>query len=57
MFKAGSPWGSKLNTKMRAKGTMKAATCENELGDGSTWTVTRIGPFFTTGGYDWVQLG
>ena len=57
MFKDKSPWGRKLDTKKTPKGSFKAATCENQLEDGSTWTVTRIGPFYTTGGYDWTQIG
>lgn len=57
MFKAMSPWGSKLDTTVVPKGVTKASTCENTLPDGSTWTVTRIGPFHTSGGYDWLQFG
>lgn len=57
LFKELSPWGKKLDTKKTPKESFKAATCENTLEDGSTWTVTRIGPFRTTGGYDWVQIG
>ena len=33
------------------------ATCELELEDGSFFTSARLGPFYTTGGYDWVQVG
>ena len=36
---------------------MKGGICETENQDGSRWTVNRIGPFVTTGGYDWVQIG
>lgn len=57
MFKPFSTWGSKLDTTSFPKGAIKASTCDTELADGSTWTVTRIGPFKTTGGYDWVQMG
>lgn len=32
---------------------MKGGICETENEDGSHWTVNRIGPFVTTGGYDW----
>lgn len=56
-FKPFSPWGVNFDTKSVAKKTMKAATCDHLLEDGSTWTITRIGPFVTTGGYDWVQVG
>lgn len=57
MFKAGSPWGYKLDTKTAPKHSFMASTCDTRLADGSTWTVARIGPFKTTGGYDWAQIG
>ena len=34
-------------------GTIKGGICEAKNDDGSRWTVNRIGPFITTGGYDW----
>jgi hypothetical protein len=57
MFKYGSPWGSKLDTSSIPPKTMKGSVCELELEDGSYWTVNRIGPFKTHGGYDWTQMG
>ncbi len=57
LFKKKSPWGPKLDTSVVPEKSMKAANCENNLDDGSTWSVSRIGPFRTTGGYDWVQVG
>lgn len=36
---------------------MKGGVCETDNEDGSHWTVNRVGPFVTTGGYDWVQVG
>lgn len=56
---AGYPtrWKSGLNPNKVKPGTMKGGVCEAENDDGSRWTVNRIGPFVTTGGYDWVQVG
>ena len=33
-----------------------AAECEIENSDGSTWSIQRIGPFKSTGNYDWWQF-
>ena len=32
-------------------------SCEFSTPEGGTWTSERIGPFYSTGGYDWWQLG
>ena len=48
LFLYGSVWGHKLEYKHVRRDFMKAATCDTELNDGSTWTVTRVGPFRTT---------
>lgn len=48
LFKPGAPWGKKLEAMSIRKESMKAAFCDVEQEDGSTWTVTRIGPFKTT---------
>ena len=32
-------------------------TCEFSTPEGGTWTSERIGPFYSTGGYDWWQVG
>ena len=52
-------WGPKLTTRGSIKKAMKGGTCEKSStkNDGSQWTVTRLGPFKTTGGYDWTQVG
>jgi hypothetical protein len=57
LFKSGSPWGSKLDTTSVPPKTMRGSTCELELEDGTYWTINRIGPFKTHGGYDWTQMG
>ena len=57
LFKLGSPWGSKLDTTTIPPYTMRGSICEIQLDDGSYWTVNRIGPFKTHGGYDWTQIG
>lgn len=49
LFKVGAPWGKKLDTTSVNPGYMKTFACDSkESSDGSTWTVTRIGPFKTT---------
>ena len=48
LYTPGGIWGHNLEYKHVRRDYMKAATCENELDDGSTWTATRIGPFKTT---------
>jgi hypothetical protein len=48
------PWGPKLEL---ADKSIQGAICEIELDDGSFFTSARIGPIYTTGGYDWVQVG
>ena len=40
-------WGKNLDYKHVRRDFMRAATCENQLEDGSTWTVTKIGPMKT----------
>jgi hypothetical protein len=47
LYKLGGIWGHNLEYKHVRRDYMKAATCENQLEDGSTWTVTRIGPMKT----------
>lgn len=47
LYNAGGIWGHSLEYKHVRRDYMKAATCENEVEDGSTWTVTRVGPFKT----------
>lgn len=37
--------------------TAKVCEVESVAKEGSRWTVIRIGPFYTTGGYDWTQIG
>jgi hypothetical protein len=47
LYKVTGIWGHSLEYKHVRRDYMKAATCENQLEDGSTWTVTRIGPMKT----------
>jgi hypothetical protein len=53
----GTPFHETLDTTKVSAGTIRGATCETVNDDGSRWTVTRLGPFVTTGGYDWTQVG
>lgn len=56
LFPAYSPW-SKMDASKTKPGTILGRTCDAEQDDGSVWTVTRLGPFRTTGCYDWTQVG
>ena len=47
LYKTGGLWGRNLEYKHVRRDYMKAANCEIEQPDGSTWTVTRIGPMRT----------
>lgn len=53
----GTPFHETLDATKATPGTIRGATCETVNDDGSRWTVTRLGPFITTGGYDWTQVG
>lgn len=53
----GTPFHETMDPTKVKPGTVKGATCETINDDGSRWTVTRLGPFITTGGYDWTQVG
>jgi hypothetical protein len=53
----GTPFHETLDATKVPPGTIRAATCETVNDDGTRWTVTRLGPFITTGGYDWTQVG
>jgi hypothetical protein len=58
LYNTRSSWGKKFDfVSYPAKKTM-ASSChlENEAFEGK-WELTRIGPFRTTGGYDWLQVG
>ena len=50
LFSKFSPWASHLKPASAADGQINAASCEAPQSDGSTWSVTRIGPFRTTVG-------
>jgi hypothetical protein len=54
-----APWGKegKFNFNSVLKRSMMAANCHLEEDDGSSWEITRVGPFYTKGAYDWLQLG
>lgn len=57
-YSRGSPWGPKFDFDSYPSKSIKAATCQlNADRDTSSWEITRIGPFKTTGGYDWLQIG
>jgi hypothetical protein len=51
-----SPWGV-MDDSVAKPGSMMGRTCDVEMEDQSTWSITRIGPIYSTGGYDWVQIG
>ena len=46
-YKYYSKWGPNLDPTVIQPGTMKASHCDHALEDGSTWSVTRVGPFKT----------
>ena len=48
------PWGRKFATNKET--TILAAECDVENHDESTWSIQRIGPFKSTGNYDWWQF-
>ena len=48
LYEPGGFWGHNLEYKHVRRDYMRAANCEAEQPDGSTWTATRIGPFRTT---------
>mmetsp|Transcript_2663 Transcript_2663/g.3992 ORF Transcript_2663/g.3992 Transcript_2663/m.3992 type:complete len:665 (-) Transcript_2663:132-2126(-) len=52
-----SPWKRNLDASKSKPGSMHGMTCDTPMDDGSTWSVTRIGPMITRGGYDWTQIG
>ena len=55
-------WGNKLAKGHAAPGfnneghAVSHGTCEFKTPEGSTWSSERIGPFYSTGGYDWWQV-
>lgn len=58
LYPRGSPWGEKYEFPSSKKKYILASTCHIDQDiDGAQWEITRIGPFYTTGGYDWVQVG
>lgn len=57
LFPASTPHKKHLDPTKAKPGSMLGRTCETKNDDNSQWSVTRVGPFFTTGGYDWVQVG
>jgi hypothetical protein len=51
-------WGRRYDYNTFPPKQIKAATCQiDNTIDNSKWDITRIGPFRTTGNYDWLQLG
>jgi hypothetical protein len=52
-----SQWGSKFDFKIKPPHSLMASNCRRNDGDNSHWELTRIGPFTTVGGYDWIQVG
>jgi hypothetical protein len=53
----GTQYKKRLDATIVAPKSLLASNCETTNDDGSRWTITRIGPFRTTGGYDWTQVG
>eukprot|EP01034_Spumella_vulgaris_P034353 gene34353-42370_t len=58
-YGTGSTWGKPSNTDYSSKNpkSFLSAECVLNNEDDSTWTLTRIGPIKSTGGYDWLQIG
>ena len=48
------PLWNNLATKKEM--SILAADCEVDNDDGSTWSIQRVGPFKSTGNYDWWQF-
>jgi hypothetical protein len=58
LFTPYSSWGSKIDATIVLEDYIQSSPCEIEVRDGSTWTITRIGPFTTTtSGYHLVRIG
>lgn len=57
LYPPGSPWGPSYQFPASKKKSILASTCHLNEEDNSQWEITRIGPFITTGGYDWIQIG
>lgn len=57
LYKPGAQWGKRYDYTSVEKYSMKIAECEIDTGDGGGWILQRIGPFKSTGGYDWWQIG
>lgn len=49
-------WFSQHARLPRRREGVTAARCSKAVGDGSSWSVTRIGPLVSVGGYDWWQF-
>jgi hypothetical protein len=57
LYSNGSPWGPKFDFPSKKK-TVSASSCRiPNIDKIHQWEITRIGPFRTTGGYDWTQIG
>jgi hypothetical protein len=58
-YSPSSPWGNPktYDFKTATPKAVLSAECRLPVTDGSSWDITRIGPFRTTGGYDWLQIG
>lgn len=57
LYPKGSPWGAKYQYPAKKIKSILASTCHLDEENGRQWEIARIGPFTTTGGYDWVQIG
>lgn len=59
LYSPRSSWGKSFDFTSYPARQTKAYAChlENEGAFEGQWELTRIGPFRTTGGYDWLQLG
>ena len=55
LWPSSAPLKTHLATKKER--SVFAADCEIGNDDGSAWSIQRIGPFKSTGNYDWWQLG
>jgi hypothetical protein len=57
LYSNGAPWGSKFDFPSKKKKSILASTCHLNEDEIHQWELTRIGPFITTGGSDWIQIG
>jgi hypothetical protein len=50
-------WEMGKNGPLKQKETIKLGECQIPQADGGAFHIQRVGPFYSTGGYDWWQVG